>query len=70
MQIGAQGIKNTDVTSIIHDYDVEKQRTPPQKKEKKKKEKKNLSIPFKPNSQIKIYFHKRRKIKPKLSLKP
>jgi hypothetical protein len=55
MQIGAQGIKNIVVTSIIHGYGVENQKTPTQKK--------NLSIPFhsNQNSQIKIYFHKRRK---------
>jgi hypothetical protein len=32
MQIGAQGIKNTIVTSIIHGYGVENQKTPTQKK--------------------------------------
>jgi len=40
---------------------LKNKKTPPKKKEKRKKE--NLSIPFKPNSQIKIYFHKRRKKK-------
>jgi hypothetical protein len=59
MQIGAQGIKNTVVTSIIHGYGVEKQKNSTQKKKKEKKV--NLSIPYKPNSQIKNYFHKRRK---------
>jgi len=38
MQIGAQGIKNTVFTSIIHGYGVENQKTQTQ----------NLSIPFKP----------------------
>jgi hypothetical protein len=60
-KLGAQGIKNTVVTSIIHGYGVEKQKNSTQKREKRKKE--NLSIPLKPNSQIKIYFHKRRKKK-------
>jgi hypothetical protein len=36
---------------------LKKKETPPKRK------KENLSIPFKPNSQIKIYFHKRRKKK-------
>jgi hypothetical protein len=34
MQIGAQGIKNTVITSIIHGYGVKKQKTPPPQKKK------------------------------------
>jgi hypothetical protein len=36
MQIGAQGIKNTVVTSIIHGYGVGKKKNSTQKKERSK----------------------------------
>jgi hypothetical protein len=49
MQIGAQGIKNTIVTSIIHGYGVEKQKTPPKKKRKRKEKKRKKTYPFHSN---------------------
>jgi hypothetical protein len=37
MQIGAQGLKNTVVISIIHGYGVEKQKNSTTERKKKKK---------------------------------